>query len=1027
MCQHLCRTDLMVLQIGDLCIINCYLPPDGSRWYKTALIPPDELLAEVIAACCGDMDRQVLLAGDLNARTASAACSPSHLTRASPDDGPITGHGRFLLQLGGDYDLQILNGSLRQKSCTIPYFTSFQHNGTSVIDYMLVSPALLRQDPPLLFEVEIHHKKWSDHAAVNICLSIEISGPSEDVLQQGCPSDTPRNHFTLEKGTGTLDTLLRNTLQSERSLEEALQRLYGDVYVSTPRVIVHTDGSCNQPGSVHATAGAGVYWGPFDPRNVTCRVPGKQTNNRGELYAILKALLAANPYTSLYIFTDSQYAIHCICHWAPAWESTGWTCANADILQDIVMLIAQRPADLHLQWVKGHDGNLGNEMADREAGLAARLPGKALPYQPLRPPSWPSLANSPALPSVSKVFTSLPRIALRRETTVPVPVRLRDSGLTDQSDLDHEWKLQNERVQTILAAKQEGTFWTIFRGWTDPKPRSAKVTADQLREVFLPRMNPPVSLPPAFDSARHAVNHFWASHLPDRTHDSSRAASFSRAITLEEIAAVKNHIRKHTINSAKGADRIGYNTILNIDNEELRVLYQSCIDNCDAPTEWLTSYLAAIGKRGKDLSDPSNYRTIGLESCLVKFLTLLIDRWVREWAETHDKLPPSQNGFRAHFRTNNNAFILRSAIEKAAANGDTVYAAFVDLSNAFPSVDQPTLWRKLKDWGVSGPLIDWLRMLYARMTYVVSFGGEFAKSFSAFAGILIGDPASPILWNLYLADFSLPVDASDITLGGEPISHLEQADDIVLFSTTIAGLQRKLNQLAHWCGINFMTINADKSKFMIFNGPLPRLPPTLFLNGKVLQLVSEYCYVGVTFRSTDRFIFGKHLQVRAKKARTAANAVLSLEAYTGHLPAWAARSLYMARVDPHLIFASEVILDVDGPLLESMRSIQHAYIRRMLGLNKRSTLAVLFTETGLWPIRYRRVFLALQYLAYILRKRPLLTLLALQESVTLYLNGKASWTSDLLHVLRRLPVPVLVPSLERWSPELVQCLRAASV
>ncbi len=135
----------------------------------------------------------------------------------------------------------------------------------------------------------------------------------------------------------------------------------------------------------------------------------------------------------------------------------------------------------------------------------------------------------------------------------------------------------------------------------------------------------------------------------------------------------------------------------------------------------------------------------------------------------------------------------------------------------------------------------------------------------------------------------------------------------------------------------------------------------------------------------------------------------------------------MARVDPHLIFASEVILDVDGPLLESMRSIQHAYIRRMLGLNKRSTLAVLFTETGLWPIRYRRVFLALQYLAYILRKRPLLTLLALQESVTLYLNGKASWTSDLLHVLRRLPVPVLVPSLERWSPELVQCLRAASV
>ncbi len=164
-------------------------------------------------------------------------------------------------------------------------------------------------------------------------------------------------------------------------------------------------------------------------------------------------------------------------------------------------------------------------------------------------------------------------------------------------------------------------------------------------------------------------------------------------------------------------------------------------------------------------------------------------------------------------------------------------------------------------------------MLYARMTYVVSFGGEYA-------GILIRDPASPILWNLYLADFRLPPDTSDITLGGEAISHLEQADDIVLFSTTAEGLQRKLGQLVHWCGINFMTMNTNKSMCMMFNGPLPRIPPTLFLNGKVLQVVSEYCYVGVTFRSTDRFIFGKHIQARAKKARTAANAVLSLEAYT---------------------------------------------------------------------------------------------------------------------------------------------------
>ncbi|PSR70786.1 hypothetical protein PHLCEN_2v13348 [Hermanssonia centrifuga] len=116
----------------------------------------------------------------------------------------------------------------------------------------------------------------------------------------------------------------------------------------------------------------------------------------------------------------------------------------------------------------------------------------------------------------------------------------------------------------------------------------------------------------------------------------------------------------------------------------------------------------------------------------------------------------------------------------------------------------------------------------------------------------------------------------------------------------------------------------------------------------------------------------------------------------------------MARVDPHLIFACEVILDVDGPLLRSMRTVQHSYIRRRLGLNKRSSTAVLFTETRLWPIRYRRVYLALQYLAYILRESPELALLALHELVALCAEGKSSLMGDLNHSLRRLPVPVIM-------------------
>ncbi|KAJ7037680.1 hypothetical protein C8F04DRAFT_1232509 [Mycena alexandri] len=38
----------------------------------------------------------------------------------------------------------------------------------------------------------------------------------------------------------------------------------------------------------------------------------------------------------------------------------------------------------------------------------------------------------------------------------------------------------------------------------------------------------------------------------------------------------------------------------------------------------------------------------------------------------------------------------------------------------------------------------------------------------------------------------------------------------------------------------------------------------------------------------------------------------------------------------------------------------------MLGVGARSMHAVLFSETGIWPIKYRRVYLALKYLCYLL-------------------------------------------------------------
>ncbi|KAJ6598712.1 hypothetical protein B0H10DRAFT_1825934 [Mycena sp. CBHHK59/15] len=130
-----------------------------------------------------------------------------------------------------------------------------------------------------------------------------------------------------------------------------------------------------------------------------------------------------------------------------------------------------------------------------------------------------------------------------------------------------------------------------------------------------------------------------------------------------------------------------------------------------------------------------------------------------------------------------------------------------------------------------------------------------------------------------------------------------------------------------------------------------------------------------------------------------------LNRFVGNLTAWDARTLYMARVDPYVIAGCEVCLDVDAKSLKLHESVQCMFRRRLLGVGVRSMRAVLFSETGIWSIRYRCIYLALKNLCYLLKlkaeegkpQRPAWN--AFQQSVNLARAKKISWVNDLRIVL----------------------------
>lgn len=98
------------------------------------------------------------------------------------------------------------------------------------------------------------------------------------------------------------------------------------------------------------------------------------------------------------------------------------------------------------------------------------------------------------------------------------------------------------------------------------------------------------------------------------------------------------------------------------------------------------SVVIGLLKKGKLSTDPDSYRTIVLESCILKLLTLLIHQRIAERASVRGLIPDHQSGFREKYRTHNNPFILRCVKEWARAKELTVYVAAVDATSTFPSI-----------------------------------------------------------------------------------------------------------------------------------------------------------------------------------------------------------------------------------------------------------------------------------------------------------------------------------------------------
>jgi ribonuclease HI len=136
-------------------------------------------------------------------------------------------------------------------------------------------------------------------------------------------------------------------------------------------VEIYTDGACSGnpgPGGWGAVLRYGEHL-----KELHGGEPAPTTNNRMELMAAIRALESLTRPATVRVHTDSTYVRSGITQWLPAWKRRGWLTAekkpvkNADLWQRLEAAAARHDVTWH--WVKGHNGDVGNERADALANL----------------------------------------------------------------------------------------------------------------------------------------------------------------------------------------------------------------------------------------------------------------------------------------------------------------------------------------------------------------------------------------------------------------------------------------------------------------------------------------------------------------------------------------------------------------------------------------------------------------------------------------------------------------------------------
>jgi len=471
-------------------------------------------------------------------------------------------------------------------------------------------------------------------------------------------------------------------------------------------------------------------------------------------------------------------------------------------------------------------------------------------------------------------------------------------------------------------------------------------------------------------------------------------------ITPEEIDSVFKSVKT---NKAVGSDMVSNEMLTlsaNVILPYLTRLFQYLFLNGVFPESWSISTIVPIYKKG-DNSLCFNYRPISLTSLVSKLYTGILNNRIKQYLDYNNILCNEQGGYREGFSPIDHIFTLYTCIHKQFVKDRKLYVAFVDYKCCFDSVSREGLFNILNKIGIDGKLLQAIKSVYGNVLARVRNNNKLSDLFECPIGLKQGCLCSPSLFLIFINELSIALNRDGIhgiqlLPGIEVIFHLLFADDALLISDTITGLQNQLNVMNKQSKRLDLDVNLDKTKVVVFRkgGFLSRFEKWTY-NGIPLQVVNSYKYLGLDF--TTRLSFNNLTGAFVSKAKKAIHEIMSslksidcynLDVFT---------KLFDSKVKPILLYGSE--LWGCSPFVE-IEKVHLFALKRFLNVSLHCSNNMVYAETGRYPMHICSQIRAVKYWLKLI-KLPNTKIVnnAYMALLNLDASGRTNWVTDIRQIL----------------------------